>query len=1042
MTGPRPKRRPLETTPLDSLSELRFQAWAHRNKITDVDHPDSHYDYRGYFQATGGAPHAEGTHFPDTFKQHGHPTFSVESQYSHGPMDGGRWNGDTFVPAPDAAKHAQLLKQNSELTNEARQENWSPRTRALGFALSLARNFNLGGMVEHLAKSYGSEPNAKPDWERASGDPMTQTPPSPQEIKSFYGGHYDRLARAVERRDPELLGTVAGLVAPMGPGIAKKLGELGEAGRVALAPKPFLPEDYTPLVPDEMHSPTYIRRGGSEARSLDPGSPEPIMTAKQAPEKPLPEKYAILTAENPGGAPADPMANARAMDMLNVRLKIMGKAGIPTKGAYMDAGNLLHENGVMVPNMSAAEAKQVAQSFGQNSVITHEGFHDLTTGKTTPIANVEHGVPAEAPYTELPGGRRFRMSFKQAPPPLSDVVSSYRQQAGLTHEPLPPVKAVDAEAGARMAKTYEGLKNDPQNPEVRAAYGQLMTEIKAQAQTLKDAGYSWEYVDKDPYKNSAEMLKDLRENHHIKVLKTAESQGHPLLSNEDNNLFRAVHDIWGHGVEENPFGPKGEENAFRQHAASLSPVAQRALATETRGQNSWFNYGPHQNKPIAARPFAEQKAALWPTEQLGDYSSFPQAEGIASPAVLRRGKVFTGANHGDAYTPAEATIHTQDRDGFLTTTGRYVSRHEAGQLADATGQRQLAPAETPYRTMISEDLRPAPARSSLIAPSIQMSSADWNDIFKYGKFDPAEGAPGIASLSKTLPPIERGSILTPARAGSVIGNVPQEAPWVAPEPAKFKRFAAIKEQIEQALRHPLVQEDMERGVGMGFHDWYNTDAIMQSAIDHLGPEQGRAAFNKLMDYMGPTSISSSPEPNLRLAGYQYYRGLNPGAPQWAPGFRPLYPGLVNSKLAELEQMGALNPGQAPKLSRFTGALQGNWAGLAGDRHFWRALRSYGFEGAEKGGVAYGPAESVLGDVMQNAADEGSLPVPDNRSPTAAGQAAIWGGAGERTGVRNIADAPPTFSDIFENAVHRTAHYTGMPHGDVLRSFWTGGMPLF
>ncbi len=90
-----------ETTPLSPVDEIAFRIWAKQNGIHDVDHPDSHYDYRGFWKATQGAAHGapgSGEHFPDTFKQHGHPTFSQESQYSAGPFDGGRWVGEQFVP--------------------------------------------------------------------------------------------------------------------------------------------------------------------------------------------------------------------------------------------------------------------------------------------------------------------------------------------------------------------------------------------------------------------------------------------------------------------------------------------------------------------------------------------------------------------------------------------------------------------------------------------------------------------------------------------------------------------------------------------------------------------------------------------------------------------------------------------------------------------------------------------------------------------------------------------------------------------------------
>jgi hypothetical protein len=100
-----------ETTPLSPREAARFQHWIDVNGITDLDHPDSHYDYRGYWKATGGAPvepgmfvsHGAGqqlprrAHFTDLFKQHGHPTFSQESQYSRGPRDGGMWIPDSDV---------------------------------------------------------------------------------------------------------------------------------------------------------------------------------------------------------------------------------------------------------------------------------------------------------------------------------------------------------------------------------------------------------------------------------------------------------------------------------------------------------------------------------------------------------------------------------------------------------------------------------------------------------------------------------------------------------------------------------------------------------------------------------------------------------------------------------------------------------------------------------------------------------------------------------------------------------------------------------
>lgn len=98
-----------ETTRLSPAEEAAFQQWARQNRIPDVDAPESRYDYRGFWRASKGVPHPPGTeeHFPDTFKQHGHPTFSQESQYSRGAWDGGKWIGETFLAQPPlAVSHA------------------------------------------------------------------------------------------------------------------------------------------------------------------------------------------------------------------------------------------------------------------------------------------------------------------------------------------------------------------------------------------------------------------------------------------------------------------------------------------------------------------------------------------------------------------------------------------------------------------------------------------------------------------------------------------------------------------------------------------------------------------------------------------------------------------------------------------------------------------------------------------------------------------------------------------------------------------------
>jgi hypothetical protein len=70
----------------------------------------------------------------------------------------------------------------------------------------------------------------------------------------------------------------------------------------------------------------------------------------------------------------------------------------------------------------------------------------------------------------------------------------------------------------------------------------------------------------------------------------------------------------------------------------------------------------------------------------------PQAEKVKEAAILIEGHIFTGQMHGIAFNKARATMPNFEQvkdsieQGFVTTTGRFVSREEAGVLADNSGQ--------------------------------------------------------------------------------------------------------------------------------------------------------------------------------------------------------------------------------------------------------------------------------------------------------------------------------------------------------------------
>ena len=209
--------------------------------------------------------------------------------------------------------------------------------------------------------------------------------------------------------------------------------------------------------------------------------------------------------------------------------------------------------------------------------------------------------------------------IKSEPNPQAiTTAKAYAKKIGVDYNENTELVQVDVENAKHIAQAYEKMDNDPDNPEVREAYKQLGQEVEAQYKALP---VKVEFTKDDPYKSSNEMMNDVKENNRLKVFTGGES--HPLLGQKDvhgislNDKFRAIHDYFGHASRGIGFGANGEENAWIEHSKLFSPLAQRAMTTETRGQNSWFNFSSTNiNKPISERSFAEQKVGILPDEFL------------------------------------------------------------------------------------------------------------------------------------------------------------------------------------------------------------------------------------------------------------------------------------------------------------------------------------------------------------------------------------------------------------------------------------------
>jgi hypothetical protein len=156
-------------------------------------------------------------------------------------------------------------------------------------------------------------------------------------------------------------------------------------------------------------------------------------------------------------------------------------------------------------------------------------------------------------------------------------------------------------------------------PEAEQNWRKLAEETKHQFDFLTGSerrgglGVDVEVHPNDPYvKFSGSpdphgMMVDLNQNRRIKVLSTATTGSHPFLTNDENDMFRAIHDVFGHAATGRPFDVHGEEAAYRSHASMFSPEAKIAMAAETRGQNSVNNFGG-----LPKGDYAEQKVAIIP----------------------------------------------------------------------------------------------------------------------------------------------------------------------------------------------------------------------------------------------------------------------------------------------------------------------------------------------------------------------------------------------------------------------------------------------
>jgi hypothetical protein len=332
----------------------------------------------------------------------------------------------------------------------------------------------------------------------------------------------------------------------------------------------------------------------------------------------------------------------------------------PMYQQYLSYLNTARQQG---PTQAASDVAGDAATMYLTGKAVEPAFHGVQAELDRFMPPATTGVPAPPPTTGV-----------AAPPVPSPVVNpgenwilngaqDYVRKTGappvsLSRYVLPDFRARE------IADAYHQMPHDPANPAVAKAYQALNSEIGNQwDHATKNMGVAFEpwKSEGQPYANSAEMMKDARDNKHLYFFQGGDMPAdHPLAADAGDGLsyndkLRAVHDLFGHAMDGFEFGPRGEENAWQAHSQMFSPDAIPALTTETKGQNSWVNYGPHMRDAAgsliekgdpawlhpADRPYAEQKAGLLPERYFsrlvpGQVMASPNTESLSLEEAIRR----------------------------------------------------------------------------------------------------------------------------------------------------------------------------------------------------------------------------------------------------------------------------------------------------------------------------------------------------------------------------------------------------------------------
>jgi hypothetical protein len=583
---------------------------------------------------------------------------------------------------------------------------------------------------------------------------------------------------------------------------------------------------------------------------------------------------------------------------------------------------------------------------------------------------------------------------------------------GMPYTPPINYAKVDPARAKRIADAYERMDHDPHHPLTHAAYDAMVRETMDQYLAAKRAGFRaefWPKDDEDPYGPSPRLaIEDINRNHHMFVYPTRLGYGaggikpedvadNPLLQDSGerwnghpvtvNDIFRATHDYFGHAKEGVGFRHDGEENAWRAHAAMYSPLARIAMTNETRGQNSWVNFGPHGEHNQTAR---------------GEDTIFaPQKIGHLPPWAVHEG--------AEDFMPPEDRARVEAAYGLLPRR----RRRDGGQIAP-----QIAPSDLFDMSLLHE------------TPNVPQ--------FDLPRYEPPRGAPArVADLiaNKAV----REKMKERIHRGRLVGSI-----WYNAEPLRREFVAAHGEdtgnRIFRRYMDYVAATSPQSEIGVNAR---NASYYLHRELTGQGMPTGEKVFEGGTKKLPSPYGHKAQDLHIRNARRLFEEGgwdplLNPKPRSFVENLvGNQQPGTIDTHAMKLPAMLSEDPrflltswrpdtDTATKQKTPARNLQAEVE--SGATPMSEALRRAAYWENKPNKTEYGAMERYY----QGLGHEMGL-------STGQTQASAWVGGGDLTGLKSVPNMP--FMTALNDRVMRTAQARNMDPRDVTRQFVTGKAPL-